>query len=252
MSTEIHGQPLTADGYYALGVHFYQTQRYADACSAALRGVREYPHDGALWQVLGCASAVLRDWSSTRHALETACTLVPLARTSQLALANSYLHLGQPKVARTMLDYLAQQDHTPETLWPELADALFRAERFHRALRLWEQLIERYPFAAGARVGLAKCRFALGAPSAEVVEPLLQAVQLAPTNVAYRLTLANVYAQERLYAPAAEVLLPIEPDAVLCRGCLQRMADLFAWGGHPERAAQCRARVAAEWDEHPC
>ena len=222
--------------------HFHRG-RFPQAERLARAGLREFPEDGLLWQLLGMFRQRAGDFVSASEALETASLLVPLDPSVRCALADCHARLGRAELARQLYRLLAGDGACPTALLPAVASGLGSVGEDATALDVCRELSRREPTRHEAFFGMAFYMRRLGHPVESLIPVVTHAHDLAPEIVTYRVFLASLLATTGKHQEAYELLRDVPPESVRCSGCLRRMMAVFRLAGDDARARDCREQA---------
>jgi len=190
------------------------------------RGVDQHPDSPRLWEMQGILLHAEQDFAGAEFALETASLLGPLSMAGEFALAACYLSTGHLSAAGAIYEHLHQQRHVPTARQSELAAGLARCGQLHLALAVCRQAAERDPASDEAIYGMAHYMSRLAYPAEQIMALLHKAVDLAPHEAHYRLSLVGWLARAGCYRQAHQHLQAIPHEwlsAISCGCCLERL-----------------------------
>ncbi len=222
--------------------HFHRG-RFSQAETLARVGLREFPKDGHLWQLLGLFRQRAGDFAGASEALETASLLMPLAPSARCTLADCHARLGRVELARQFYRHLAGDDACPTALLPAVASGLGSVGEDATALDVCRELSRREPTRHEAFFGMAFYMRRLGHPVEALIPVVTRAHDLAPEIVTYRVLLASLLATTGEHQEAYELLRDVPSESVQCAGCLRRMMAVFRLAGDDARSRDCREQA---------
>ena len=222
--------------------HFHRG-RFSQAETLARVGLREFPKDGHLWQLLGLFRQRAGDFAGASEALETASLLMPLAPSARCTLADCHARLGRVELARQFYRHLAGDDACPTALLPAVASGLGSVGEDATALDVCRELSRREPTRHEAFFGMAFYMRRLGHPVEALIPVVTRAHDLAPEIVTYRVLLASLLATTGEHQEAYELLHDVPSESVQCAGCLRRMMAVFRLAGDDARSRDCREQA---------
>ena len=202
--------------------------RRAEAEAVAEVLTAEQPDEGQGWVALGLLRYQRRWLFGATAALETAATLVPLDPPTRLVLAECFARTGLPALAKHVYEALAADPTLPDALLPPVAAGLGHIGEFGPALGACLELTRRDPMLPEAHFGVAFYLRKLGRSPASILPIVARAHDLAPAVPLYRVSLATLLDHVGRRDEARELLRGLDLDAVSCRGCIRRMATIFA------------------------
>lgn len=217
---------------------------FVDAAELASEGLGRFPEDGRLWQALGIALRRLRHWGRAMEALETASVLVPLHPVARCALADAYLAVGKPGLARDIYLYLVQSIPLPTAVLASLAAGLGKVGDDQRALEVCRELVSREPGNHAARFGVGYYMSRLGHEPEAILPHLEHACQLAPNNASYRANLALVQLALGDSENAVETIRNVSPNLLGCFPMIEKLAAALESRMEWRLAAAWRGRLA--------
>ena len=206
----------------------------------------EDPHNGRAWEMLGAIHHSQGAVEEAIYALEEATALRPLTVGGQFAIADCYLAKGHVDAAEVVYQDLADGDRLPDNLLPDVVRALDTIGDYSRALRLSRRAMKKVPTCADAHYGVGYYLTKLGHKSESVLPYFSRAVQLAPENVSYRVTLASLYLQLGKGDEAFNVLGSLtsgQLSLLHCPNCIQKFADVYEAFGDLAKRDVCLARI---------
>ncbi|WP_417382364.1 tetratricopeptide repeat protein [Gimesia sp.] len=225
----------------------YEIQRWDEGLCLSQSLLKQFPHDGRVWELSGMLFRELTSFKLAQNALETATTLIPLSDRAQLALADCYLHFGQRQLAGEMFQFLYEKEGIAPQLHSELKDRLQKLTDSEHQGEDWDQAeLQRPKLTAEHHYNLAHSMGYLGYPPECVEQEILRAIELAPDCLEYRIGLAGFLSQvhraEEGYQYVAGLSLQ-EISRLECECCLERLVKVFHAGGDHRRLLACMDRV---------
>lgn len=225
----------------------YETKCWDEGICLTQSLLKQFPHDGRVWELSGLIFRELTSYQLAQGALETANTLIPLSDQAQLALADCYLHVGHRDLAGEMLQFLAEKSGTSPALQSEVAERLQKISSAVAPKNDGDQSAYHRPKqTAEHHYNLAHSMGHLGYPPECVEQEILRAIELAPDCLEYRIGLAGFLSQvhraEEGYQYVAKLSL-LEISQLQCECCLNRLIKVFHAGGDHRRLLACMDRV---------
>lgn len=225
----------------------YEIQRWDEGLCLSQALLKQFPHDGRVWELSGMLFRELTSFRLAQNALETATTLIPLSDRAQLALADCYLHFGQRELAEEMFRFLDEKEEISSRLRSELKDRFQKLADFELQDEREVPSEDRGPqLTAEHHYNLAHSMGYLGYPPNCVEQEILRAIELAPECLEYRIGLAGFLSQlhraEEGYQYVAGLSLR-EISRLECECCLERLVKVFHAGGDHRRLLACMDRV---------
>ncbi|WP_339731976.1 hypothetical protein [uncultured Gimesia sp.] len=225
----------------------YEKKRWDEGVCLTQSLLKQFPHDGRVWELSGLIFRELTSYKLAQGALETANTLIPLSDQAQLALADCYLHVGQRELAGEMLQFLSENAGISSTLQSEVEERLQKLSAAVDPKDDGDQSAYHGPkLTAEHHYNLAHSMGHLGYPPECVEQEILRAIELAPDCLEYRIGLAGFLSQvhraEEGYQYVAKLSL-FEISQLQCECCLERLVKVFHAGGDHCRLLACMDRV---------
>jgi hypothetical protein len=104
---------MSEANFFRLAAERFDYGDLVGSAAIAEMGLRDYPEDAALWQILGCARGSNSQPEEAIQALETASLLGCLGPLARLSLLESHLQIGNIEAAKTELLFLAPRHRCP-------------------------------------------------------------------------------------------------------------------------------------------
>lgn len=212
----------------------------------ALAALQSAPEDGRLWELLGLIQYARRQYESAVGAFERASLLVPLTPTARVCLGHAYGQSGRSGLSAELLEAAIRDPHMTIPLLLQAAAGLDAVDRTDLALAACRKAVARDPQAAQPYYDLGYYSARCGLPSRLTESLARRAIRLAPERVCYRVGLASLlWKQDRLSEAYAVVsqLSDCQLEQIRCRGCLERIVDLYESAHDYRRAVLGRLQL---------
>jgi len=207
--------------------------------------LRQFPHDGRVWELSGLIYRDITSYELARGALETANTLIPLSDEAQLALADCYAHAGRFSLARDICEFLLEKEHLAPELLPRIERRLKQLPESEFKQSHAEYQTSHPDLTAEHHYNLAYYMGYVGYPEENIEREILEAIRLAPECVEYRIGLAGFLSQvnraEEGYQYVAQLSL-VTISRLHCECCLERLIKVYQAGGDHDRLISCLNR----------
>ena len=220
----------------------------------------ESPFDGDLHQEIGQALTAGREFELAQQALESAQMLVPLAVESQIDLAHCYIENGKQELAIGLLEPIKEQQELSTAALLKAAEMLDRVNDYPGAWQLSRRAVVAAPEDAKAWFHLSFYMGRLKAPFSQVEAAARRAINLAPDNAEFRISLAAALCHFQRYSDAMQLvgqLINSDLTKVCCSSCLQNLRNVFetasCWDGVVACSEELTRRTVQsnpDWSEH--
>lgn len=226
---------------------FYETKRWDEGVSLSQSLLRQFPHDGRVWELSGLIFRELTSYKLAQGALETANTLIPLSDQAQLALVDCYLHVEKKELASGMLQFLSEKSGVPQKLQTEIELRLQNLSISENDSHYNDKSENHGPsLTAEHHYNLAHSMGSLGYPPENVEQEILRAIELAPDCLEYRIGMAGFLSQvhraEEGYQYVAKLSM-LDISQLQCECCLERLVKVYHAGGDHSRLIACMDRA---------
>jgi tetratricopeptide (TPR) repeat protein len=223
-----------------------QQGRTRAALAATTVGLCREVNAARLWLLRAQIHHAAGDWGKALADVEQAMTLAPLPVDGQLLLADCCSLTGRHELALVAYEHLLDTPDQKPAVYAEVYAGLVRCGRRDLALRCCRVAVEFNPEDHAALFAMAHCMVVLNYDAVYVAAVLRQAVQAAPDNEVYRISLAIQHARCERHAEAHAQLKAASPERLSLMSCACSVRYLLRaclWAGDHQRASLLSVRM---------
>ncbi|NQV27260.1 MAG: tetratricopeptide repeat protein [Rhodopirellula sp.] len=204
------------------------------------------PDDGRLHEEIGLVFRQINQLSRAQELLELAQLMVPLRPEAELALAECYLDSNSPDLAVGLLENVGTRKSVATRTLLRVAAALERLGQFRSAWQVCRRAVAESPDEAQAWFDLSFYMGRLRFPFSKIESVARRAIDLAPDNVAFRVSLASVLSRLDRQADAHQLIRNLgvaELKQICCSSCIESLRSLFESAGDWRGVCLCNEQL---------
>jgi len=209
--------------------------------------VESAPFDGTLHCRIGEILEQQGDFETAQFALESALLLIPLSAASEVSLARCYIERDHGELAISILENVSRREGVGCDSLLKAAELFDRLDENRLAWSTARRAVQESPEDAKAWFHLSFYMGRLAIPFPHVEAAARRAIDLAPDNTEYRISLAAALSQFDRYSDAMHLvrhLIDGDLRDICCASCLRNLRSVFEMAEYWDGVVVCSDELA--------